>query len=327
MRRNRQRWRILLPLLAAAGPAWAAPAPRIVCDAPVFRFGERFSDEPDLRHTFTLRNEGNLSLEIRDIENRCGCSDVTLSTRVLRPGDRADLSLAFALRGRSGAVRQSLAVLSNDPRQPRLELTIEGAVRPYIELFPMGALLGRIPDDRETTAEIRVTFPPERPDTVRAAAADRPFLRATVTEVIAQREYRITIRTVPPLSAPHGQLRGTVRVTTASGRTPPIVIPVAAWIQAPVILAPDALPVPAAGGEPLTRYLTVRAGSAADLRIEAVEPPDPGIRVTIQPLADRGFHVRLDGIRPAALAPDAAVLIRVRHAAGPAEYRIPFVRE
>lgn len=321
--------RRLLSLLAAAvvTAAGAAPAPRLVCDAPVFRFGERFSDEPDLRHTFTLRNEGNLSLEIREIQNQCGCTDLVLSSKTIRPGDSAELSVAFATRGRSGAVRQSLTVVSNDPRTPRLELAFEGAVRPYVELLPMGALLGRVPPDRETTLEIEIRFPEERPDAVLAAESNAAFLRADVKEVVPRREYIVAIRTVPPLSAPHGHLRGAVTVKTASGRKPETVIPVAGWIMAPVIVAPDALPLPAESAEPLSRYIAVRAGSARKLRIEGVDLPDPRIRVTTQPIEGEGFHIRLDGIRPAELPADAAAVVRVRHADGRAEYRVPFIRE
>ncbi len=305
----------------------AAPAPRIVCDEPVVRFGERFADDPPFRHDFTLRNEGDLSLEISEVENRCGCTDIVLSSRIIRPGESATLTAALSMRRRSGAVRETLTVISNDPRQLRLDLGFEGTVRPFVEVTPAAALLGRVPSDRETELRLRVMFPMERPDRLTWAEPSVPWLRVEMRTIEPDRVYEMIARTIPPLAAPHHHLQGVIRLKTASGRAGDIEIPVIGWIATPVTVMPDALPLPAAGARPLTRYIMIRAGSAQDLRIERVETPDAGIRATVMPLEDGQYHIRLEGIVPDRLAPDAAVRVRMRHDGGVEEYRIPFVRE
>jgi hypothetical protein len=312
---------------AVACTAAAAPAPCIECDEPVCRFGERYADDPPLRHLFRLRNEGSVTLKITGVENRCGCTDVVSSARAIRPGESATLAATLSLRRRPGPVREVLAVLSNDPARPRLELAFEGTILPYAEVEPSAALLGRVPPDRETETHIRVTFPADRPDRIVAAESSGPWFRVEVREMDPSRAYDLAIRTAPPLVAPHLYLRGAVKVKTAGGRAGELEIPVIGWIAAPVFVLPDALPLPKTGDRPLTRFLVVRPGSASDMRIEGVEPPSVGIRSTIRPLEDGAYHIRLDGIIPDRLAPGAAVRLRIRHKEGVEERQVPFVRE
>ena len=319
----------VLLLAGLAATAAAAPAPRFVCDAPVFDFGERFADESPVEHRFRIRNEGDVSLLVSVRETTCGCAASELSAETLRPGESAELTVRINLKGRSGRQRHTVVLSTNDPKQPQAALTVEGGVRPEADIEPMGVLLGRIPADRETAADIRVRFPEGRPNRVLAATPDAKFLRTEVTEVAPRREYRVRILTVPPLAAPagsRGDLRAFVRVELERPLFPELVIPFIAWAAAPPTVEPAALPVPAASPVPLSRVAIVRRGAAEDLRIESVETPAPDILAEVTPLEGVGFRVRLAGIRPETLPPEAAIVIRGRAGQGPVELRVPFQR-
>jgi len=315
--------------LALGAVALSAPAPRFVCDEPVFRFGERFADEPAVEHRFRLRNAGEVSLLVSVADSTCGCIASDLSSETIRPGESAELTVRINLKGRSGRQRQTVTLSTNDPKQPQATLIVEGAVKPEADVEPMGVLLGRIPPDRETVSDIRVRFPEGRPNRVLAATPDAKFLRTEVTEVAPLRDYRVRIATVPPLAAPagsRGDLRAFIRVELERPLFPEIIIPFIAWAATPPSAEPAALPLPAASAVPLSRVIIVRSGTAESLRIEAVDTPVPDIRAEIKPIEGAGFRVRLDGIRPETLPPEAAIVIRGWTEHGPVELRVPFQR-
>ena len=307
----------------------AAPAPRIVCDAPTFDFGERYADDPPVVHVFRLRNTGAATLEIRETIADCGCAASRLSAESLAPGETAELTATLNLRGRSGPQHKTLTVISNDPARPRLTLALQGRVKPEVEIRPMGALMGRIPSDRETAFDIRIEFPPERPNRVIAARADTPALSAEFREEEAGRSYAIMVRTVPPLQTARNdsRLQAWVRVKTEKPLDPEIAIPVIAHIAAPPRVLPDAVPIPSQSDRPLTRYLIVLPGDLRNPRVEISPPPRSRMRVSVRPHPHEGFQAELDGIIPAEIGAEDLIQVRIRHADGVEEFRVPFVRE
>ena len=48
-------------------------APKIVCDEPVYDFGE-IANHNVVEHEYVIRNAGTLSLEIRSVRASCGCT-------------------------------------------------------------------------------------------------------------------------------------------------------------------------------------------------------------------------------------------------------------
>jgi len=318
---------MLLSGFAAAGLGGAAPAPRLMCEEPEFHFGERFADDPPISHTFILRNVGTTSLTIREIENRCGCTGIALSTHTVAPGSTAELRAALSLRRRPGPVRETLVVHSDDPTRPRLELAFVGVIRPDVRIEPGAALLGKVPSDRPSETILRVHFPPERPDRVVRAEVSADWFEALVEEQEADRAYLIRIRTVPPLSVADTRLRGVVRLKTQRGRGDDPEIPVVGWIADPVFVMPAALPIPRESDRPLRRYLLIRPGSAREVQTEQVEMSGGEARISVHPLEHGGWQVQLDGLVPARLPPEAVVLLRLRVDGRLEEKRIPFVRE
>ena len=85
----------------------AALKPRIVCDAPIFDFGERNNSE-FVEHDFPIRNAGTLSLEIRNVHASCGCTAVKPSQNVIPPGGEASIGARLDLRGRNGYQQKTI---------------------------------------------------------------------------------------------------------------------------------------------------------------------------------------------------------------------------
>jgi len=100
--------------------------PKLVCDQPVYEFGEVDSQKV-VKHTFTLRNVGDAPLEIKRVLSTCGCTAINLTGELVAPGAEASLAIELSLAGMQGAVSRKVFVLSNDPGSPTTELILQGS--------------------------------------------------------------------------------------------------------------------------------------------------------------------------------------------------------
>ncbi len=111
-------WRFCLAVKAwlCVGAASAVlAAPRIVCDEPVYVFGDA-TTQPAIAHEFVLRNGGDADLRFGKVKTCCGV-EAALAAGRLAPGSNAVLAVKLSLAGRRGPVNKSIYVASNDPRQ------------------------------------------------------------------------------------------------------------------------------------------------------------------------------------------------------------------
>ncbi|MCL2845055.1 MAG: DUF1573 domain-containing protein [Chitinivibrionia bacterium] len=76
-----------------------------------------------LRHTFQVVNQGTDTLRINSIRPSCGCA-VAKFDSIIAPGRTGRIVGEFNMRGRTGMQRNSLTVISNDPEEPQIRLTM-----------------------------------------------------------------------------------------------------------------------------------------------------------------------------------------------------------
>jgi hypothetical protein len=140
-----------LPPLAQAGqPLWGGhdmalipeqtPAPQPVpSDVPMPRldmlstsydFG-RVYGHWDVTHIFALQNTGTADLIIGNLVTSCGCTTAELSSDVIPPGQRADLTVIFdaGFHETHGEVVRVVWFATNDLTQPWVEVRITADVQ------------------------------------------------------------------------------------------------------------------------------------------------------------------------------------------------------
>jgi hypothetical protein len=296
---------VLFLLACAAIPAaFAAPAPKLVCPDPVFRFGERNSHE-DVEHAFLLKNEGERTLEITKVQATCGCTVARIDARQIPPGGETTVQARLSLKGRRGVQRKNIVVYSNDPDRPRLDLLFEGTVLRDVEVTPPSLFFGRMEPDQHAQREAAVHLHAGEKK-LKEALSSSPHFSARLETVREGREYRAIVRTVPPL--PSGSVDG--RVDLVDDRRELVAhFSVRAYTPEALLVAPRALVLPAASPNPLTRQIILRPGTSGPFEIARVTVPDDAIRASVHPLAGNGQRIQLDNIVPSSDLNEARVII------------------
>ncbi len=105
--------------------------PAIACDTPALNLGTIDSNK-NVDCQFTIKNTGNRTLELHDVTPVCGSGNEILldeySLLPLKPGEQRTLSFRFFPFFCRGDTLRKLVVSSDDPRFPKLVLSVKATV-------------------------------------------------------------------------------------------------------------------------------------------------------------------------------------------------------
>lgn len=101
--------------------------PKIKFKEESFDFG-RIKQGKVLTYVFVIRNEGDQTLKINKVSSSCGCTAALVSERRIAPGGEGELKVTFNSAGFQGKVAKYVYVESNDPAQPKKQLTISAEI-------------------------------------------------------------------------------------------------------------------------------------------------------------------------------------------------------
>lgn len=227
----------------AAAPEEAPLKPQIVCDEPLYEFGERNNTE-FVEHDYPIRNAGTLSLEILNVRASCGCTAVKPSQNVIPPGGEASIHARLDLRGRNGLQQKTITVTSNDPDKPSLMLQLKGTAIQALRAQPGALFFGRIEANgvRDRTFEV---ISARGPFQIVSANADRPGLLLTALDLQPGEDgstRRFNLAIDPAL--PEGNINGSVFIKTDLPDHAELTIPVAAYVVKAAEPAPEPAPAP-----------------------------------------------------------------------------------
>jgi len=146
------------PGAVAAGPA-TAPAPKLICYR-IFEFPDTWQGET-VEHDFVVSNEGDGPLELLEVKSSDGNTQLKYD-KVIAPGAAGKVSATLRIpRERGGPSKQragfSILVTTNDPKQPKIVLTLQGRVKPFIGVDPRDIKFGNLSAGEESTRTVRVT--------------------------------------------------------------------------------------------------------------------------------------------------------------------------
>ena len=149
--------------------------------------------------------------------------------RFIPPGGEGKVTLTVDLRGFQGKVWKSATVTSNDPRQPSLEIMVQGKVRPHIELRP-GSFVQfspATPGSDERTVDLVATGQEFRILKIDNNLKDK--IGAELETIVPGRHYRLKITNLQR----QGSFSGVIRCSTDHPQKPEVPIRISAHFPSP----------------------------------------------------------------------------------------------
>lgn len=126
---------ILLALFSFSLAFSQSKSPKILVTPSQYDFGYVVKGSSVI-HYFTISNEGNDTLKIRDVRPSCSCTTVYMPTASISPNDSVKLEVAFNAKGYSGAQEKSVYILSNDPDNSVVKIKYTAYVVKKVPLTP-----------------------------------------------------------------------------------------------------------------------------------------------------------------------------------------------
>ncbi|MDH3402039.1 MAG: DUF1573 domain-containing protein [Acidobacteriota bacterium] len=283
--------------LAVAGGALAQP--RAVLVDPIVDVG--IVPRGDLvEHTFEIANEGSGALAITEVKPTCGCTIVDYD-RSIAGGATGRVVAKLSTKGLRGPVAKSIAVYTDDPRNPQLKLVIKANVRAWVETDPGYARFLAVRGQNSETVE--QTLYSEEPGELVVTGVSSPFPFVEVGFREAAEDERLegrpgrqwVVSTTLRRDAPEGSFADFVSVDLDHPKLERLKIPISGFVQ-PVVAV---LPRVADFGRkdlsvPQSAILEVKNLGAAEVTLGGVETDVAGLVAKLEEVEKgRLFRLRL----------------------------------
>ncbi len=152
---------LLASVLGAAHTATAAATarPRLKFATDKHDFG-KVKQGQSVSYEFVFENQGDAPLVIEKVETSCGCTAALLSEKKIEPGKKGKVKATFDTQAYGGRVTKYIFIDSNDPDNPRVELTVSVDIQvppaPKIELDRYNVEMGLCLEGEEPSAKVKV---------------------------------------------------------------------------------------------------------------------------------------------------------------------------
>ncbi|MGE5234028.1 MAG: DUF1573 domain-containing protein [Acidobacteriota bacterium] len=278
----------------AASPA--KPQPKAVLVDPVHDFGIQPAGDK-LVWEFTVRNDGQAPLLISDVRPSCACT-VASFDKTIAPGATGRVRVELDTQGMSGSMSKQLVVMTNDPTNPSLTLTLQATLRPHFAASPDYLRFIAVEQDAAQTQSSTIASPDFADLQLGRIDSPYPFLKVTSREARADeriiglpgRQWRIEATLNP--DGPVGPLAKAIVIETNHPQQKNFELPVTGFLRPVIAVTP---PVADLGKvslrEPYRKNVKVQNFSAEPVNFDRAECTVPGVTVELQPT--RPGHVYL----------------------------------
>lgn len=253
----------------------------------------------EIEAVFEIRNDGTAPLEITRVQPDCGCT-VAEYDETIAPGQVGTIQATVETIDIVGPNTKVITAFTNDSISPRLRLTVESDVKPFLGLDPGYARFQSfVQHDRDQTVPQILAAPDFEDLEILAVESPQPWIEvehreAEEHERLAEAsgtQWRLDITL--SADAPVGPVSERVLVRTNHPDQESISIPVSGFVRPMVaVLPPD---VNFGTVDPTERQevgVLVRNFGSSPLRIEDVHSGVTGIQVDIEPIQE-GLQYKL----------------------------------
>ena len=285
----------------------------LVCSQPTVHKG-RCKAGVVLSHTFELRNTGRQAVTIPRVDSTCGCVRLALSSRELRAGDQAWVTVEIATSTQPEGmqrwpIRLHYQYPSSSPMsEPRvLELVVQAQIVREIDIQPSRLIISTHGATRST---ITITDRRPNPLAISKIWSPSPFVSITVQK-LQPGQFQLTLET--PAQIPEGEHDASVSVGTDDAEYREIRIPVLIVRQRSkqIVITPEEVIFHLQPGQASSQIVQIRSVSTEPVRIVEASCDHPAVQVKFPQEASRVSALRITLPSTAASAPGTA-LIRLR---------------
>lgn len=281
-------------------------APRIACDMPIYDFGEQDDAFPVI-HEFTIRNDGNAELMIRNVKTSCGCTAATPAASQLPPGGQTSIRVSLNLQGKRGAQSKSISVESNDPSNPMYILYLNGTAVSEVYLEPSYVTFSNMSASNSISREVRA-FSRSPMTHITNLVCDSPFFRAELLEPKSATQAVIRVSVVPPL--PGGQTRSTLHVYTDHPQRREVQATIVAMVLPEVRVLPDQINIRGQPGTMQNAALLLIPGTVRDYKVLSVQAPFPQTQCQFRMTTPGTYRVDISNLPVGPQVDGKKILIR-----------------
>jgi hypothetical protein len=173
---------LLLPLHSHAGSVEFASAEVKVEASP---------SDSEVPVNFKFKVTGDTPLKISDLEITCKCLHASVEKNEYQPGEEGEVKTIMEVGQFEGETAKSVMFVSNDPKQPRLQLTAVVNIPKLIEFTPQMTTwtVGDKPEAK--TVQIKVLY--KDPITILKISSTRPNMTPDIKVIKSGREYELTL--------------------------------------------------------------------------------------------------------------------------------------
>jgi hypothetical protein len=267
-------------------PRSGGPAPRAVVTQPVWDAGA-VARGATVRHDFALRNEGNAELRVHEVQATCGCT-VAKFDQSIPPGAAGVVTAEVHTEAFRGPIAKDVTVLTNDPANPSIVLTLRADVRPLVDAAPGYVHFVHVQGAAAPTSKQTVWSGDQAELAVLAVESPLPaitvaFRPAADGERSPDGRGRQWVLTATLDSeAPPGPLSGDLVVRTNHPQQPTLLLPLAGYVRPRLMVSPPVADFgsfppsePRRGSVILTNY------AEAPLRVLGVESDVKGVTAQV----------------------------------------------
>lgn len=297
---------LVIPLLLLLGlsyaPALGAEStesgPSVLVAEPVINAGTVPVGEP-IEAEFVIENQGDAPLEILRVQPACGCT-VAEYDETIEPGGTGRIRATVDTTSEVGVNAKVISVLTNDPQTPRIRLTIESNVKPFLSMRPGYArFTSFVRDDRDQSIPQLLWADDFEKLEITGVETPGAWVEVSYREAIETerseegvgQQWRIDVTLSK--DAPVGPVADRILLRTNHPEQKVVEIPVTGFVRPLVAVLPPEVNLgkidPSEGQE---WGILVRNFGSAPLWIEDIESTVQGIEVTVEPI-EEGHQYRL----------------------------------
>jgi len=286
---------------APAAPAIPVKKPALVVAQPVHEAGKIHRGDP-IEAVFTLENHGDGDLLIKSVDPSCGCT-VASFDRKIAPGATGTVRAHVDTDGFAGAISKGVTVLSNDPTNPRVVLTIHADVQADVLLAPTYARILQVQTLDAAKTKVRLWCEDGTALEIRGVHPPKPWIqasahRAEAAELDADKPGPQWIVEVALTGdAPLGPLGESIALDTNHPRQPVVELPLSGFVRPLLAAVPEVADYGTLGpGANKSRFvLKLFNFGKGDVTVTSATSDLKFLSVSVSP-EDRGrrFRIQLD---------------------------------